>query len=63
VLRNGMDPLNFIRYLATLGRIVVILTTPTNCRQHAEMDPEACYLGYEMALPHPGRQGSHRAGV
>ncbi|MDE3118647.1 MAG: chemotaxis protein CheA [Nitrospirota bacterium] len=50
VLRNGMDPLAFLRYLATVGDIVH-LTTITDALPHAEeMDPEACYLGFEISL-------------
>lgn len=50
VLRNGMDPLSFIRYLQTLGTIVGIVTLPDAIPPAAEMDPEACYLGFEIAL-------------
>ncbi len=50
VLRNGMDPLSFIRYLETLGRIVGIMTLPDAIPIDGSMDPEACYLGYEIAL-------------
>ncbi|MBK7003316.1 MAG: chemotaxis protein CheA [Rhodoferax sp.] len=48
VLRNGMDPLSFIRYLTTMGRIVDILTLPDKLPAAAEMDPEVCYLSYEL---------------
>jgi len=50
VLRNGMDPLSFLRYLATLGQIVSITTlfdAPANAEQ---MDPEVCYLGFEVGF-------------
>jgi two-component system chemotaxis sensor kinase CheA len=48
VLRNGMDPLSFIRYLSTLGRIVY-LTTLYDAMPGADlMDPESCYLGFEI---------------
>jgi two-component system, chemotaxis family, sensor kinase CheA len=50
VLRNGMDPLSFIRYLATLGRIVSLATLPDALPEAAAMDPEACYLGFELAF-------------
>ncbi len=48
VLRNGMDPLSFIRYLTTMGRIVDILTIPDKLPAAADMDPEVCYLAYEL---------------
>ena len=50
VLRNGLDPLSFIRYLTTIGRIVEILTIPDALPEALEMDPEACYLAYELQL-------------
>ena len=50
VLRNGMDPLSFIRYLQTLGRVAGIVTLPDAIPGAAEMDPELCYLGFEIAF-------------
>ncbi|CAK0753569.1 two-component system, chemotaxis family, sensor kinase CheA [Gammaproteobacteria bacterium] len=50
ILRNGMDPLGLLRYLQRLGRIVSIATVTTNLPQAKEMDPEACYLGFEIEL-------------
>ena len=50
VLRNGLDPLSFIRYLTTLGRIVEILTIPDALPEALDMDPEACYLSFELQL-------------
>jgi two-component system chemotaxis sensor kinase CheA len=50
VLRNGMDPLAFIRYLGTLGRVVGIATVADGMPAADEMDPECCYLGFEIAL-------------
>jgi len=50
VLRNGMDPLSFIRYLATLGRIVRIVTLTEALPRAAEMDAETCYLGFEISF-------------
>ena len=48
VLRNGMDPLSFLRYLATLGEILSIETISDAMPPAAEMDPESCYLGFEI---------------
>ena len=50
VLRNGMDPLAFIRYLAGLGEIIGIETIADALPPAAEMDPESCYLGFEIRL-------------
>jgi two-component system chemotaxis sensor kinase CheA len=50
VLRMGMDPLSFIRYLTTIGRIVDIITIPDKLPAAHEMEPELCYLSYELSL-------------
>jgi two-component system chemotaxis sensor kinase CheA len=50
VLRNGMDPLNFIRYLETLGHISGIVTLADAIPADGTMDPESCYLGFEIRL-------------
>jgi two-component system chemotaxis sensor kinase CheA len=50
VLRNGMDPLSFIRYLQTIGQITGIATLPDALPAPEQMDPETCYLGFEIAL-------------
>ena len=48
VLRNGMDPISFLRYLSTLGEIIAITTLPDAMPEAAGMDPESCYLGFEI---------------
>jgi two-component system chemotaxis sensor kinase CheA len=50
VLRNGMDPLSFIRYLGTLGKIVHLVTLADAMPPAEEMDPESCYLGFEISF-------------
>jgi two-component system chemotaxis sensor kinase CheA len=50
VLRNGMDPLSFIRYLGTLGKIVSIVTLTDTLPPLDAMDPETCYLGFEISF-------------
>jgi len=50
VLRNGMDPLSFIRYLGTLGQITALETLPDALPDADHMDPELCYLGFELAF-------------
>ncbi|WP_433861546.1 chemotaxis protein CheA [Pseudomonas thivervalensis] len=50
LLRNGMDPLAFIRYLSTLGHICHIVTLSDSLPAGAEMDPESCYLGFEIGF-------------
>jgi len=50
VLRNGMDPLSFFRYLGKLGEIVSMITLHDAIPAVAEMDPEICYMGYEVSF-------------
>jgi two-component system chemotaxis sensor kinase CheA len=49
-LREGMDPLSFIRYLSTLGDIVHLTTICTAIPAEEQMDAETCYLGFEIEL-------------
>ncbi|MCU1719423.1 chemotaxis protein CheA [Pseudomonas sp. 5P_3.1_Bac2] len=48
VLRNGLDPLSFLRYLSKLGRIVSLHTLSDNLPEAQHFDAEASYLGYEI---------------
>ncbi|MFA6444665.1 MAG: chemotaxis protein CheA, partial [Sterolibacterium sp.] len=45
---NGMDPAAILRYLLSLGEIVHITTVADALPDAAEMDPESCYLGFEI---------------
>lgn len=49
VLRDGLDPISFLHYLRTLGRIETILTVQ-NMPAAQEMNAETCYLGFEISL-------------
>ncbi len=53
VLSNGMDPLSFFRYLSTVGDIVNMTTLTTGLPSIIEMNPEHCYLGFEIDLKTP----------
>lgn len=48
VLRSGMDPLSFLRYLTRLGRIVYLNTLTESLPQASDFDPETLYLGFEI---------------
>jgi len=50
VYRSGMDPLSFIRYLGTLGDIHHTLTLFDGMPPAHAMDPESCYLGFEISF-------------
>ncbi|WP_061240161.1 chemotaxis protein CheA [Ectopseudomonas composti] len=49
-LRNGMDPLAFIRYLSTLGQVLHIETVLDHLPTLDELDAETCYLGLELSF-------------
>ncbi|MCG8312146.1 MAG: chemotaxis protein CheA [Pseudomonadales bacterium] len=48
VLRNGMDPLSFIHYLEKIGSIDNIITLHDSIPDTDHMDPESCYLAFEI---------------
>lgn len=50
VLRNGMDPASFLRYLTTLGDVQSTVTLWDAMPEAETMDPEVCYLGFEIRL-------------
>jgi two-component system chemotaxis sensor kinase CheA len=50
VLAAGMDPLGFVRYLQTFCEIRTLKVLDDQLPPPAQMDPEACYLGFEMEL-------------
>ncbi|MCW8918789.1 MAG: chemotaxis protein CheA [Gammaproteobacteria bacterium] len=50
VLRNGMDPLSFLRYLNHLGEVVYVTTLFDGLPPATQMEPESCYLGFEIEL-------------
>lgn len=50
VLQNGMDPLSFLRYLASLGRVVHVDMRSEHVPSLLELDAEQCYLGFVVHL-------------
>ncbi|NKE67503.1 chemotaxis protein CheA [Ramlibacter sp. RBP-2] len=50
VLRHGMDPLSFLRYLATLGEVRSVACLWDAMPDATAMDPQACYVGFELQL-------------
>ncbi|MEW6704452.1 MAG: chemotaxis protein CheA [Pseudomonadota bacterium] len=59
VLRHGMDPAGFLRYLRSFGEIVHISTLADALPPLPEMDPECCYLGFEIRF----RTGADKAQI
>jgi two-component system chemotaxis sensor kinase CheA len=54
-LRNGLDPLAFVRYLDQVGEVASLLTLTGRVPALDELDPEGCTLGFEIAL-HSGAE-------
>ncbi len=50
VYRNGLDPFSFINYLRTMGEVVNLVTVIDGMPSIDTMDPEQCYLGFEIDL-------------
>jgi two-component system chemotaxis sensor kinase CheA len=50
VLKMGMEPLAFLRYLLNLGEIAHLATLYDAMPNGEDMDPECCYLGFEITL-------------
>lgn len=50
VLKDGMDPLSFIRYLSKVGELVSVTTLDDALPERDALDHEACYLGFEIDL-------------
>src|ERR1700722_12394997 len=50
VLAAGMDPLGFIRYLQTFCEIRALKVLDDQLPPPTQMDPETCYLGFELEL-------------
>lgn len=48
VLKNSLDPMSFIAYLKDIGEIVHIVTIKDAVPKLEEMDPENCYIGFEI---------------
>jgi two-component system, chemotaxis family, sensor kinase CheA len=50
VLVSGMDPMGFLRYLATFGSLRGMVVVDDSLPDAADMDPEKCYVGFEFAF-------------
>ncbi|MBN1500051.1 MAG: chemotaxis protein CheA [Spirochaetes bacterium] len=50
IFKHGFDPFSFISYLNEIGEIVAIRTIDENIPSDDEMDPEKCYLGFEITF-------------
>jgi two-component system chemotaxis sensor kinase CheA len=62
-LRNGLDPLAFIRYLGTLGRVRAIHTLVDAVPALESLDAESCHLGFEVRFDTADHPGTDRAAI
>ena len=49
-LRNGLDPISFIRYLGKLGTVRELVTISDSVPELMALDAEACHLGFEITF-------------
>ncbi len=49
-LRNGLDPLAFLRYLGTVGSVTACRTLHEAVPALEQLDAEGCHLGFELRL-------------
>ncbi len=50
LFRKGLSPTPILRQLATLGELTHVVTIADGLPAAAAMDPESCYLGFELRL-------------
>lgn len=50
VLREGMDPLSFLRYLEKIGEVVAVNPVYESLPSLDDFDAECCYMGVEIDL-------------
>ncbi|MBB3212856.1 two-component system chemotaxis sensor kinase CheA [Herbaspirillum sp. Sphag1AN] len=58
MLRDGLDPLSFLRYLLTMGTVAYLHVVEDGMPAALEMDPELCYLGFELGFDSVADQAS-----
>jgi two-component system chemotaxis sensor kinase CheA len=59
-LRNGLDPLAFVRYLGQVGQVQSCHTLADAIPALERLDPEACCLGFEIRCTPNGRAATSR---
>lgn len=47
-IRDGFDPLSFVRYLNTMGRVERIIAVTDSVPPLSQLEPDACHLGFEI---------------
>ncbi|TAK88746.1 MAG: chemotaxis protein CheA [Aquabacterium sp.] len=57
-IREGFDPLSFIRFLTTFGEIVHIVTLTDNVPALSQLDPDETHLGFEISFKSDADKGT-----
>lgn len=60
-LRSGLDPLSFLRYMNGQGRIVWVRPLTEAMPLLEDLDPESCFMGFELAYETAGDRASIEA--
>jgi len=61
LLQEGFDPASFIHHLRTLGRVAQVNTMLHQLPPLEQMEPELCYLGFEIRLDSPASKSDIEA--
>jgi two-component system chemotaxis sensor kinase CheA len=56
IFYDGINPIGFIQHLATLGSIIALRVVDQDLPVPQEMDPELCYLGFEIVMATDARK-------
>ncbi|MCC6248825.1 MAG: chemotaxis protein CheA [Rubrivivax sp.] len=62
-LRNGLDPLAFIRYLGSLGDLRAVRLLDGDVPALAALDAESCHLGFEIRFDSRAHPATDRAAI
>jgi len=62
-LRNGLDPLAFIRYLGSLGELAAVRLLEGDVPPLRALDPEGCHLGFEIRFDTAAHPATDRAAI
>jgi len=62
-LRNGLDPLAFIRYLGSIGQLVAVRVLEADVPALEALDAEGCHLGFEIRFDTGSHPQTDRAAI
>jgi two-component system chemotaxis sensor kinase CheA len=62
-LRNGLDPLAFIRYLGSIGQVAAVQLLDADVPALEALDAEGCHLGFEIRFDTSAHPQTGRAAI